>query len=375
MNNSEEVLARRFPHLGRGLVAARARAGHEFTVYDGLLPDPPPELDPCSPEGPIMSASMLETVGRCPLSYFLKYVLDIQPPDDLAPDDRRWLDPLEFGNLLHEIFYRFMRELLRQRRLPLVGRDRPLLTKIVDEQVDRYARKIPPPSSSAFRQQLVQIIRAANVFLIEEEELCRMSKPMFLEASIGMRQYDRSGGLDTEEPVVVPLSGGKFIRARGRIDRVDLLGDESQAVFSIWDYKSGSSLKYDQEDIFAQGRVIQHALYVDMAATVLRKKIAPSAEVRHFGYFFPGAGARGLRIVRWRAQMAAARRIVEKLCETIAQGCFIPTENHKEDCSFCDYYRTVCIDAAAAAASAKRKLQNPENVRLEPVRELRNSAK
>jgi ATP-dependent helicase/nuclease subunit B len=372
--NAQDVLATRFPHLGQGTVAARARTGSEFTVYDGLLPEPPPELNPCFPEGPVMSASMLETIGRCPLNYFFKYVLEIQPPEDLALDGTRWLDPLEFGNLLHDVFYRFMSELLRQRRLPLVGRDRPVLMKILDEQVDRLARRFPPPNSSVFRQQIIQLTRAADIFLIEEEELCRVSKPVYLEASIGMRPYAQSGELDTQEPEIVKLPGGKSIRARGRIDRVDLIGDDSQSVFAIWDYKSGSPVKYDQDDVFAQGRLIQHALYIRMAAAALRRKVSRNAEVKYFGYFFPGVGARGVRIMRWRDQVAEAGRIVERLCETVARGCFIATENYKEDCKFCDY-RPVCMDVEAVADCAKLKLQNPENVNLRPIMELRNCGK
>jgi len=371
VENASEILGSRFPHLRQGIVASRARAGADFTVYDGLVPEPPPELDPCSPLGPAMSASMLETIGRCALNYFFKYVLELRPPNDLTPDGTRWLDPLEFGNLLHEVFYRFMRELMSQRRSPLVGRDRPLLVKILHEQVDSFAKRIPPPNSSAFRRQIIQLTRAADIFLIEEEELCRSSKPVFLEAAVGMRPYDRPTELDTQEPVIIPISGSKTIRARGRIDRIDLLDDASGAVFSLWDYKTGSPLKYDQTDIFAQGRIVQHALYMQMAAAMLRKRISVNAEVRHFGYFFPGTGAKGVRIVRRNEHMDAGKRIIEDLCETVARGCFIATENYKEDCRFCDYL-PVCGDVARVADCVKRKLQNPANVDLGAMRALRN---
>jgi hypothetical protein len=111
-----------------------------------------------------------------------------------------------------------------------------------------------------------------------------------------------------------------------------------------------------------------------MATALLRRKVSRNADVKYFGYFFPGVGARGLRILRWRDQMTAAGEIVEKLCETVARGCFIATENDKEDCKFCDYL-PVCVDASATADSAKLKLQNPDNVGLQPVRELRNRGK
>ena len=76
----------------------------------GSWPNRPAELDPSSPRGPVLSARRLETVGCCPLRYFFRYVLDISPPEELSVDLTRWLDPVELGNLLHEVFYRFMSE-------------------------------------------------------------------------------------------------------------------------------------------------------------------------------------------------------------------------------------------------------------------------
>lgn len=369
--NAPEAVGRYFPHLARGLVAAAARKSDEFTKYDGYLAEPPPELDPSSPRGPVLSARRLETVGCCPLRYFFKYVLAIEPPEELIVDLTRWLDPLEFGNLLHEVFYRFMSEIIAERRLPLYERDSPKLFKILDEVVARYERLYPPPGPSAFRQQILQLIRTAQIFLVEEEELCRHSRPLFLEAAIGMPSYERSSPLDALEPVSIPLPSGKTIRARGRLDRVDSIDDGSESVFSIWDYKTGRPTRYEKPDYFWQGRVIQHALYIEMARAILKKKVAPGAEVSHFGYFFPGSGHRGVRIRRWRGQMVGAAEVIDRLCKILATGCFLPTNNSREDCPFCDYL-LICGDVDALASASARKLENPLNECLQPIRELRN---
>ncbi len=175
------------------------------------LPSHPPSWI-LLPRGPVLSARRLETVGCCPLRYFFRYVLDIAPPEELTVDLTRWLDPLEFGNLLHDVFYRFMSELITERRLPLYERDSPKLFKILDEMVARYERLYPPTGPSAFRQQILQLIRTAQIFLVEEEELCRHSKPLFLEASVGMPSYERSSPLDALEPVAIPLPSGKTVR-------------------------------------------------------------------------------------------------------------------------------------------------------------------
>jgi PD-(D/E)XK nuclease superfamily len=367
---AREAVGRHFPHLARGFVAAAARESDQFTIYDGLLTDRSKELDPCSSLGPVLSAQRLETVGCCPLKYFFKYVLGISPPEELAVDLTKWLDPVELGNLLHEAFYRFMSELITERRKPLYERDSPRLFKILDELAVRYEKVFPPPGPSAFRQQMLQLIRTAQIFLIEEEELCRRSRPLFLETAIGMPPYEHSTPLDAEEPVTITLADGKTIRARGRLDRVDILEDGSKSMYSIWDYKTGRPNRYDKPDCFWQGRVIQHALYIEMARAILRKKVAPGAEVSHFGYFFPGSGHRGIRIRRWRNQMIGAAEVIERLCSILANGCFLPTNNAKEDCPFCDYL-LICGNSDALAAASTRKLENLSNECLQPIRELR----
>ena len=371
ISDARQVVGRRFPHLARGLVAATARASDEFTIYDGLLPNPPAKLDPCSVEGPVLSARRLESVGCCPLRYFFNYVLDISPPEELAVDLTRWLDSVNLGNLLHEVFYRFMSEIIAERRLPLYERDRGRLLHTLDAVVKRYESIFPSPGPSAFRRQMLQLIRTAQIFLIEEEVLCRHSKPLFLEASIGMPSDERSSPLDVAEPIAIPLPGGKTIRARGRIDRLDSVEDGSEEVYSIWDYKTGWPTKYERPDYFWQGRVIQHALYIEIARAILRKKVSPAAEVSHFGYFFPGSGHRGIRIRRWRSQMINAAEVIDKLCQILASGCFLPTNNAREDCPFCDYL-LICGDTDALAAASTRKLANPLNQCLQPMRELRN---
>ncbi|MGO9568975.1 MAG: PD-(D/E)XK nuclease family protein [Desulfomonilaceae bacterium] len=369
--NARDAVGRHFPHLARGLIAAAARNSDEFTQYDGLLTNPSTKLDPSSSDGPVLSARRLETVGCCPLRYLFRYVLDISLPEELTVDLTRWLDPVEFGNLLHEVFYRFMSELIAERRKPLYHRDSPRLFKILDELVTRYEKLFPSPGLSAFRQQMLQLIRTAQIFLVEEEELCRHSKPLFLEASVGMPPYERSSPLDAPEPVAIPLPGGRTIRARGRIDRVDSVEDGAEVVFSIWDYKTGRPTRYEKQDYFWQGRVIQHALYIEMARAILKRKVSPGAEVSHFGYFFPGSGHRGIRIRRWRGQMMGAAEVIDRLCKILASGCFLPTNNAREDCPFCDYL-LICGDTDALAAASTRKLQNSRNECLQPIRELRN---
>jgi len=361
------------PYLAQGRVAAAARESTEFTEYDGHLIDPPPTLDPFSDSGPVMSTARLEQMGRCPLSYFFRYVLRLMPPDSVEADPGRWLEAGPFGELIHEIFYRFMSRLIAERRLPSYDRDRPLLFKILEEQVQRYARIYPPAGKSAFERQLRHLERAARIFLIEEEALCRHSRPMFLEAAIGLRSDLEASPLQSRDPVSIVMSPDKTVRLSARIDRIDLAGTEADPVYVVWDYKSGSSWKYEKPDRFWQGRVIQHAVYLEVARHMLRKRVSPTSEVSHFGYFFPSQGARGLRLLHWKHQLEHARDVIEKLCVLASTGAFLATDNDKADCTYCDY-RVICGDVQATAAAARRKLENRGNEILEPIRQLRGIA-
>jgi len=370
--NGREIIARHFPNLERGAVASEARRGDDFTIYDGRLPEVPPKLDPFSPLGPVMSSRRLETIGQCPLKYFFSEVLAIKPPQEYKPDPALWLDPIGMGNLLHEVFFRFMSEMIDQRRRPLYDRDYNRLIAILDDVTARYERLFPPPGSSVKRRRYIQMKQAALIFLIEEEMLCRASIPMFLEASVGMRPEGTPGPLDTPTPVGLALSERRWIRARARIDRVDRLDDGRGQSFSLWDYKTGSPRKYIQQDPFRQGRVIQHALYVQIAAEALKRKgLASLGKVSHFGYFFPTTGSRGLRVVRRQDQTAAASRVMENLCELVSSGSFIATDDAKEDCTFCEY-ETICGDVEALSAASRAKIENLANRSLNPIRELRS---
>ncbi len=97
IEDPQAVIARSFPHLGRGFVAREARASDRFTEYDGHVPEAGLDLDPARPGGPVLSASALEKMGSCPLEYFFRYGLGIRPPDEIRVDPRIWLEPAERG--------------------------------------------------------------------------------------------------------------------------------------------------------------------------------------------------------------------------------------------------------------------------------------
>lgn len=364
----EGLITRHFPHLGRGIQAAKQRKGSGFTVFDGRILKPGSELDPASRGGPTLSGSMLETLGRCPFAYFLKYVLGVRSPEDCDIDPERWLDPLQFGNLLHEVFYTFVREIVQDHWPPVFAKDMPRLKEIVSATASKYRELYPPPSEDAFLDQFRDLNLAAEVFLREEERAPDRT-PEYLEVSIGMDPYDKGSNLDTGRPAPVKLPDGRTVRVRGRVDRIDRIG--SRECYSVVDYKTGSAAKYEDADPFRQGRVIQHALYTAVAGQVLKEKLGSKAEVSQFEYVFPGSGGQGLRLAYQQADLCEFLSILQRMCNVLAEGSFLPTDDCKSDCRYCDY-GVVCGDVEALAASSAAKLEDSLDDCLKHIKELRS---
>ena len=348
--NQVGLVEAHFPHLVRGSVAVRQRA-NGFGPFNGCVPQVGEDLDPFAKEGVVLSASALETAGRCPLEFFFVSALRVRPPDELEVDLDRWLNAKQFGLLLHEVFRRFMTDLGNADQRPQFERDHERLAQVLHETVKRWRRDVPPPNENAFRMQYWQLVRSCRVFLQVEEEHCRTSQPRYFEVALGLEEVGDAGPVDGKDPVKIDLPSGKSIRARGQIDRVDEI---TQGRFAVWDYKLGSGYGYELTDPFRQGRRVQSVLYLRMMETALREKVDPKAVVEQFGYFFPSIRAHGLRVA-WDAKtLSAGMGILESLCSFIAEGAF-PATDDREDCRYCDY-QSVCRDKSSGVTNQSKTL-------------------
>jgi ATP-dependent helicase/nuclease subunit B len=372
VRDADALVLQHYPHLARGRFATRQRGLAKFTEFDGCVEQAGPDLDPTHTEHQILSPNRLQKIGKCPLMYFFEYGLSIAPPVELEVDSTVWLDPLAAGSLLHELFEEFMRGLLDAKEIPNFQRDQAQLMKLLDAQIERYRDLHPVPNESVFQQQASRLMQTALTFLREEERHCvrEGSRPIYLEASLGMAAEAHGTPLDMVDPVPVNLSDKRQVLLRGRIDRIDQIGDGAVKTFAIWDYKTGSTWGYDRADPFRQGRVLQPYLYATMVTHRLREVIGKDAAVSYFGFFFPGTKARGERITWTREALAPGLQILEKLVQTVRNGAFLAT-NNVEDCAYCNY-RDICDDVDSVAAASQAKLDSPENPLLTPMRDLRH---
>jgi hypothetical protein len=367
LEGAEAAIGASFPHLGRGFAAREARESGLFTEYDGYVPEAGADHDPTRPEGPVLSAGRLETMGTCPFEYFLRHVLDIAPPEEFALDPSAWLSPAERGALMHRVLRDFMAQVQRRGGRPARRRDERLLLGLLDRQIESYQRDRPPHNEEVFAREVRELRRLARVFLAEEERLGEESQPVCVEACIGMLPLDSAVTLlDTPEPVAMALPGGGAVRLRGRIDRVDQ--EASPNGFSIWDYKTGSSRRYTARDPFRQGRCLQGVVYCALAGRRLRE-VRPGTAVSRFGYLFLNLRDRGARLW-WEAErLLPGAYLVAQLCDLIRDGCF-PFTTDPADMRFSDYL-SCCGDPEQTAAAAMAKAMDPRNEMLAPFRLLR----
>ncbi|MBN1258048.1 MAG: PD-(D/E)XK nuclease family protein, partial [Planctomycetes bacterium] len=366
---TREPVGESFPNLAQGFVAAKARESNDFTEYDGYVPEAGQDHDS---KEQIFSPTQLETLARCPQEYFFKHILKIYPPEIYQYEPNRWLDPLDKGSLLHAVYCEFMAELLKENKLPEYQRDWQALNKILERHLAREAARTPPPNPEVFRRECKELRRTATVFLREEEDFCKESTPTCLEASIGMPSQGEGGFLDSETPVEIKLPGGTSIRVKGRIDRLDCKPESKGMNFAIWDYKSGSSRKFEINPPFNEGRVVQNALYFAMVQARLREAAKTGAMVDSFGYVFHSVREGGKRLTWNAAELAGGMEVVKNLCDLLAAGCF-PASNTQDDLRSYDYPE-LFSDAQTLARQMQAKLDNPGNPALEPLRKLRGLA-
>ena len=248
-----------------------------MTAHDGLIRANHPLLLQALDRR--QSASSLVKLLRDPLGYLWTYGFGWSEPTET--DEPLTLDPLAFGNLLHEIL---------EEAVTLLERARPggLATATIDEIVQASVaagdqvvarwddtRPIPPPVVWHRKQsEATELTRVALSY--REEPLAEQRS--WAEVPFG---GDRRTEVLTEEarlalpwdPVTPVAITGTNIRIGGSIDRLDLSGDRRRA--RVTDYKSG---KLGQPPQLKGGSELQRCLYAYAVKALIAAR--PEVEAR-----------------------------------------------------------------------------------------------
>lgn len=342
-----------------------ARERLEPTEYDGVIEVSAGHLDPRVNRDLIMSCSRIEGLAGCPFAYFLKHVLHVYPPGEVVYDPGRWLDTLERGLLLHELFCSFIKKVTENNERPSMTAHRAMLMEMADEIIGDYRVRIPPPSDVVFEHEVREIYRSCEVFLSAEEAYAGGAALLF-EVPFGLGPEEvAESGCGLAGPVEVELGDGTGFLLRGKIDRIDRAG---AGVYQVWDYKTGSTYGYDDHVHLCGGRQIQHALYA-IAAEQILKGLVPgeSPRVEVSGYYFPTERGEGQRVARPQSNRGALSEAMKHLFDIMGSGIFIAAD-HGEKCAICDYPEVCGVESATARA---KKLLDAGAPCLEPWRRLK----
>lgn len=294
-----------------------------------------------------LSVTELERYAECPKRFFYGSVLKVREKDVPFFDRNIWLGPADRGSLLHEIFYRYLKERGDLQPGDEVG-DRMLrhdysrLEHITDEMISEYRRLVPPPSPHVFEQECKAIRQDVDVFY--QTELKRQTLPKWFELSLST----------DEHPLEVVLDSETVLFMKGFVDRVDELRPHE---YKIYDYKTGNPRKYEENAYFAGGTQLQHALYAVAVEQYLRQtRLDPEARVTESAYYFPTERGKGEEVRRVQNRKPELVQLVKRLLDSIESGVFLGTP-HADSCRWCAY-KLVCGNQADLA---KAEWENEEN--------------
>jgi ATP-dependent helicase/nuclease subunit B len=341
-----EAVKKSFPELGQGIYALKMRAGASLSAFEGQVDIKPEEVHPLMNRKVVMSSSRIELLARCPFGYFLHYILGIWKPEELELDQSQWLNPMQRGSLLHEIFYKFMSEIRDRGEEIDPKKHKPLIRKIAEEIILKYKEEIPPPYEGIFEREREEVMETLKVFLKAEIKRERKVEPVMFEVSFGL---ERGASEGIEEAVNIEIGLRGSFSLRGKIDRIDRLENNQ---YRVIDYKTGSSSSYEDFECFGKGRILQHALYAVAAEQIIKKRgMDSSPQVVQSGYYFPTMKGGGQEFLAERFDRGRLESLLNELLSILSRGNFVV--NPEVECSYCDF-NPVCGEDSPKRAKAKK---------------------
>ena len=363
MANGPALVPQCYRNIEGGQVALLARQSATPTEYDGMVAAAGGEIAKRG-DKITLSCSSIEHLAGCPFAYFLKYVLRLKPPEEVAYDPGRWLEPMERGLLLHELYCNFMKVIAGKQQRVSVAVHKNMMYEMADELIQKYKIATPPPSEVVFNREARDIRDSCDVFLtVEESEMA--SGPVLFEVPFGLARWKPGVGIGATDSVRIDFGPGASFLLNGQIDRIDRV---SKDVYCIWDYKTGSARGYEEHRYLCKGRQVQHALYAIAAEQILKERLGGAPRVESSGYYFPTRRGEGRRAVRQESDRSPITGLIGHLFDILKNGVFLATDDG-EACGYCDY--TGECDRERAAPRAKMLVSDAANACLEPWRRLK----
>ena len=237
------------PRMTNALKARNARNGNVLSPWDGRLEPDIPRVAAIGTRDYPVSPSALEIWATCPYKFFLNRILGIAAPPEEEEDE---ISALERGSLVHKILERFVREGKQT--------DNDLLELAEAEFAIAEQRGVT--GYPLLWDMAKEDIRAGlRSFMAAEAE--------WLADAATVASAEESFGRGTEiGEVSIAIDELGEIWFRGKIDRMDVVGDEVR----VRDFKTGKPEPYfdgakggKADRTLANGRAMQLPVYVAAA--------------------------------------------------------------------------------------------------------------
>ena len=302
--------------MARALEARRSRQGATLSVWDGLVDGSVSRIaDIGAPSRPV-SPSALEMWATCPYRYFLSRVLGLAAPP--GPEDEVEMSALDRGSLVHRVLEEFVKQ---------------------DRESEMELLEL---ADIAFREAEEQGITGYPLLWEMEKEAIREGLSAF-HAADATWLGDAVSESRAEVPfnaVDVEVDGLGTLRFRGKIDRLDVVGNEVR----VRDFKTGRPDSYTSGPTtrsaytVANGRALQLPVYVAAA-----QQMHPDVDIRG-SYCFPLSDnpAREGRPYTASEGSAEFHATLRKIIGTARSGVFPATpdgEGEYSICRYCDFNR------------------------------------
>ena len=312
-------------------LASLARWSGKLTRYDGLVADESgalaARLDPLQARHAV-SASKLALYARCGFQYLLQHVLHLQPAPE--PEERRRIEPLERGNLFHEVAERYLRERRDKGELPVQDSEaaRERLAEMAEEALQGLVAGNPPRFTLLWEREKRRFHDTMQSWLASEAGAAGRTTPAHFELSFGLGVSRDASEPHDPDPLAIELGDGRVLQVSGRIDRIDR---RAEGGLVLRDYKTGRAPR-DDGGVFRGGRQLQIPFYVLAAA-----KLFPGESVESAFLDYVDGG----RQVAFRPELVTGpkfKALLRELVDLITKGVFVqePTA-----CDFCDF-KVVC---------------------------------
>ena len=255
------------PRMTSALKGRNARNGNVLSPWDGRLEPDIPRVAAIGTRDYPVSPSALETWATCPYKFFLNRILGIAAPPEEEKDE---MSASERGSLVHKILERFVREGKQT--------DNDLLELAEAEFAIAEQRGVT--GYPLLWDMAKEDIRAGLQSFMAAEAV-------WLAGAATESSAEDSFGRGTEiGEISVAIDDLGEIWFRGKIDRIDMVGDEVR----VRDFKTGKPEPYfggasgrKADRTLANGRAMQLPVYVAAA----RKKYPDLAVQISGSYCFP----------------------------------------------------------------------------------------